>query len=131
MAELLRKLIFHNFCIFVVSGQGKHAASIGTILFFIGYPANEKYPPNRNCICCSSHKIVWKLACLGVKMTSLDRKQNCHESCQSPCAKIMYLIPWCKIVRKVAYLSVRKLCKSEVSWDRKCCALICVNKKIA
>ena len=60
-----------SFCIFVASGQGKHAALIGTIRFFIGYLENAKYPPDKNCMSHSSHKIVWKFAYLGVKMISL------------------------------------------------------------
>ena len=41
---------FGKFRIFVVSGQGKHAASIGTIRFFIGYAKNSLYPHNKNCV---------------------------------------------------------------------------------
>ena len=37
---------------------------------------NVKYPTDKNCISCSRHKIVWKLVCLGVKMTSLVHKHK-------------------------------------------------------
>ena len=60
--------------------------------FFIGYQENAKYPPNKSCVSCSSHKIIWKLVYLGIEMTSLDQKHN--------------------IVRKVANLCVSKLCIS-------------------
>ena len=89
VAEFLWKLIFGDLLIFVVSGQRKHAASIGTIHFFIGYLENAKYPPDENCLSCSSYKIAWKIAYLGLKMTLLNQK---HE-----------------IIMKVAYLSVLKL----------------------
>ena len=80
-----------EFCVrrfldFVVSDLKKHAASIGTNQFFIGYLENAKYPPNKNCIPCSRNKIVWKLAYLSEKITSLIKKH--------------------KIVRKVAYPGV-------------------------
>ena len=77
---------------FVASGQGKHAASIDNICFFIGYLENAKYPSNKNCVSCLSHKITEKLANLGVKMTLLDQKD--------------------KIVMKVANIGVSKLCLS-------------------
>ena len=64
------------FLIFVVSGQGKRAALIGTICFFIGYLGNAKYPPNKNCVSCSSHRVVLKLAYLNVKITLLDQKRK-------------------------------------------------------
>ena len=44
--------------------------------FFTGYPENTKYPPDKNCVSCSSHKIVRKLAYLGVKMMSLNQKHK-------------------------------------------------------
>ena len=72
--EILCKWILGDFQIFVASGQEKHAASIGTICFFIEYPENAKH--NKNCISQSSHKIMGKLACLGVKMASLDQKHK-------------------------------------------------------
>ena len=56
---------------------------------FIGYQENEKYSPDKNCVFCSSHKIILKLAYHAVKMTSLDKKH--------------------KIVMKVASLGVSKL----------------------
>ena len=43
-------------------------------IFFIAYPENAKYPHEKNCVPCSSHKIVWKLAYLCVKMTSLYQR---------------------------------------------------------
>ena len=92
VAEFLRKSIFGDFQIFVVSGQEKHAASIGIICFFKGYPENAKYSPDKTCMSCSSHKIVWKLVYLGGKMMSLDQTH--------------------KIVMKVANLGVSKLHRS-------------------
>ena len=42
------------------------------LLFFLTeYPENAKYPPDKNCESCSRHKIIWKLAHLSIKMTSL------------------------------------------------------------
>ena len=86
IAECLLKSIFSDFLIFAVADQGKHAASIGAICLFIGYLENAKHPPNKNCVSCSKHKIVWKL--FGVKMMSHFQKH--------------------KIVMKVAYLDVSK-----------------------
>ena len=63
--------------------------SIGAIRLFTGYPENAKYLPDKNCVSRSSHKIAWKLAYLGVKMTSLDQTH--------------------KIVMKVANIDVSKL----------------------
>ena len=62
--------------IFVVFDQGNHAALFDTIrsFIFIQYPENAKYPPDKNCMPCSRHKIMWKLAYLIVKMTSLIQK---------------------------------------------------------
>ena len=60
---------------------------------FTGYPENAKYPPDNNCISCSRHKIVWKLAYLGVRITLLFlkhkivRKVSCFW-----CMKIVYLV---------------------------------------
>ena len=96
-AEFLHMSIFGNFPIFVVSGQVKCAVLIGTILFSfsfffwggISYLENTKYPLDKNCVSCSGHKVVWKLAYRGVKMVSFIQEQ--------------------KIVMKVAYLSVSKL----------------------
>ena len=62
------------FQIFSVSSQGKHAAWIHTIHFFIEYSQNAKHPPDKKYVSCSSRKIVRKLAYLAVKMTSLDLK---------------------------------------------------------
>ena len=89
VAEFLCKSVFGNFFIFAVSDGGKHAALIGTIRLFIGYLQNAKYPLDKNCVSCSGHKMVWKLAYRGVKMVSFIQEQ--------------------KIVMKVAYLSVSKL----------------------
>ena len=53
-----------------VSGHRKRAVSIGTILFFfffIGYPENAKYPPDKNCVSFSGRKFVRKLAYPGVR----------------------------------------------------------------
>ena len=77
-------MIFRIFV--VVSDQRKNAASIGTIRF-IGYPENANVHPIK--IAYRAHKTAWKLAYLGVKITPLVQKH--------------------KIVRKVAYLCVRKL----------------------
>ena len=52
VAEVLRKSIFGDFLIFVVSGQGKRAESTGTIRFFIEYPDNAKYSTDENCVSC-------------------------------------------------------------------------------
>ena len=53
-----------------------------SICSFLGYPENAKYLPNKNCISCSNHKIMSKLAYLSVEMMSLDQKhKNHHESC--------------------------------------------------
>ena len=87
--EFLCKSIFCDFWIFVAFGQGKHAASIGTICYFLGYPENAKYQPDKNCVSRSSHNIVRKLAYLSVKMMSIYQK---HE-----------------IVMIVAHISVSKL----------------------
>ena len=43
---------------------------------FIGYLEDAKYPPDKYYISCSRHKILWKLAYLSVKMTSLDQKHK-------------------------------------------------------
>ena len=74
VAEFVRKSSLGDFQIFVVSGRRQRAASIGTIRFYfsIGYPENAKCPPDKNGVSCSSHKVIGKLAYLGVKMTSLD-----------------------------------------------------------
>ena len=122
---------FRSFLIFVASGQEKNAALISIIRFFIGHLENANYLPDKNCVSLSNHKNIEKLAYLGVKMTSLDKTQNRHESCKYRCIKIAYLVERHKIVRKVAYPRVRKLCKYSVSQERKCCILICVNQKIA
>ena len=91
VAEFLRKSVFGDFQIFVASGQGKRATLIGTIHFFIGYLEDAKFLPNKNFNKSrSSHKIVRKLAYLGVEMMSLHQKH--------------------KIVIKVANISVTKLC---------------------
>ena len=130
--RIFAKVEFWWFSDFVFSGQEKHAASIGIIRFFIGYPEIAKYPPNincvsfkkknlffintikqreqlndhteiivtlslkkqtdwqqqqkqiiisppqkkKNCLSCSSHKFVRKLAYLSLKMTSLDQKDK-------------------------------------------------------
>ena len=84
--EFLRKSLSGDYWIFVVSDQGKDAASTGIIWIFIRYPENAKYSPNKNCMSCSRQKIVWKLAYLRVKMTSLIQKRI--------------------IIKKVAYYSV-------------------------
>ena len=55
---------------------------------------------------------------------------NHHESCLSQCMKIVYLVQRHKIIRKVASLGVRKLCKSQVRQERKLCILTCVKQKI-
>ena len=68
VAECLRKSIFGEFLIFVVSDQGNGAASIGTIRFIIGYPENVKCPPDNKCGFCTRYKTVWKLAYLGIKI---------------------------------------------------------------
>ena len=54
-------------------------------------------------------KSFGNLPYLGVKMTSLDQKQNCHESCQYRYIKIAYLVERYKIFRKVACLDVSQL----------------------
>ena len=46
---------FGDFQISVVFDQGKHAASIGTIHFFIRYQENVKYPSDKNCMSSSRH----------------------------------------------------------------------------
>ena len=92
VAEFLCKLIFGDFQIFVVSGQGKCAASIGTTtshFVFIEYPEIAKCPPDKNGVSCSRHKLVRKLAYLGVKMSSLYQKD--------------------KIITRVANINVSKL----------------------
>ena len=90
VTEFLRKSILGDFRIFVVSGHGKHAELIGAICFFIGYPENAKYPPNKNCVSCPSRKIVGKLVYLSGKIKSLDQEH--------------------KIIMKVANHGVSKLC---------------------
>ena len=70
------------------------------------------YGPNKNCLSCSNNKIIWNLAYLGVIMMSLVSKQNRQECCLSQCIKTAYLVQRCQMVRKVANLCVRKLCKS-------------------
>ena len=91
ITEFLHKSIFGNLCIFVAYGQGNWAASNGiTCFFFIQNPQNAIYPCDKNCLSCSCHKIVWKLAYLSVKMMPLNQKD--------------------KIVMKVANLGVSKLC---------------------
>ena len=97
VAEILHKSNFCNFHIFVVSCQGKHSPLIGTTCFFIGRPENAKCLPNKNCISCSRHEIIWKRAYLAVKMTSLDQKDK---SCQSPCIKIANLVQRYKLLGK-------------------------------
>ena len=72
----MRESIFGDLNFFPVSGQGKCAASIGTIHFFIWYPENVKYPPDKNFVSFSSGNIVGKLAYLSVKVTSLDQKHK-------------------------------------------------------
>ena len=113
ITEVLSSSIFGDFLIFVVSGQGMRAALIGTIHFFIGYPENVKYPPNKNCLSCSSHKIIRKRVYLSVKMTSLDQK---HKTVMKvACLGVSQLcisFKYIKIIRKVAYLIVRKYRKS-------------------
>ena len=89
IATFLHESIFGNLQISVVFWPGKACCVDVNIHVFIGYPENAKYPPDKNCVSSSSHKIVWKLGCLSVKVMSLNQKH--------------------KIVRKVAYLGVRKL----------------------
>ena len=68
VAEILCKFFLGgDFQFFVVSDQGKHTALISTIHFFTGYMENAKYPPDKNCVSCSRHKIIWKLAYLRVR----------------------------------------------------------------
>ena len=64
VTEFLRKFMFGNFQIFVVSDQGKCALSIGTIPFFIGYMENAKCQPNQNCVACSNIKLCGNLSIL-------------------------------------------------------------------
>ena len=45
--------------------------------------------------------------------------------------KIVYLIQRHKIIRKIAHLVIRKLCKSSVSQERQLCILTCIKQKIA
>ena len=47
VAKFLHKSILVYFQIFVVSGQGKHAALSGTTHFFIGYLESVKHPLNK------------------------------------------------------------------------------------
>ena len=96
MIRITILLPLQNFCpgwylaiFFFFSDQGRPAALTSTIRLFIGYLENAKYPPDKNCVSCSRHKIVGKLAYLGVKMTSLVQEH--------------------KNVVKVAYLSVSEL----------------------
>ena len=56
---------------------------------------------DKNGVSSSRHKIVWELAYLGVKMTSLVQKH--------------------KVDMNDAYIGVRKLRKSKISQERKCC----------
>ena len=88
MVEFLCMSIFGDFQIFVVTCQEKCAALMCTIVFFLGYPENVKYPPCQNCISCSSQNHLETCIYLGVKMTSLDQKH--------------------KIVMKVANLGISK-----------------------
>ena len=96
----LRLSILGNFQIFLVPDQGKCAALIDTIsvsscccfCFFMWYQEKAKYLPDKNCISCSRHKIVLRLAYFGVKMTSLFQEH--------------------KTVRKAAYLGKLELCIS-------------------
>ena len=53
---------------------------------------NAKYPPDKNCTSCSRHKIVWKLAYLRVKMTSLVLKHNIIRNCLSKCNKTVQVL---------------------------------------
>ena len=84
-ADFLRKSNFADLWLLIVSKQGDRAASIGTIpvlfvcLFvclFLGYTGKAKYLLDRNCASCSRHKIVWKFACLGRKMTPFVQKHK-------------------------------------------------------
>ena len=85
----MRKSSFGDFLIFVVSGQEKCAVLISIIHYFLGYPEITKYLLNKSCLSCLSHKIVGKLAYLGVKMMSHNQKD--------------------KIIMKVASIGVSKL----------------------
>ena len=59
LSRIFVKLIYGRFWVFVLCDQGKHAASIGTMCcFFTGYLENIKYPPDKNCIADSRHKII-------------------------------------------------------------------------
>ena len=98
----------------------------GFFVFFVGYPENAKYPPDKNCVSCSRHKIVWKLVHLGVKMTSLVQK---HKSVMK---HVNFGVSKLHIsFRKIAYLGLRKLRKTSESQVGKCCILICVKQKTA
>ena len=85
--EFLRKSIVGalDFCCFLT----RNAWCVFFVFVFLGYPENAKYPPDENVVSCSSHKMVGKLAYLGLKMTSLNHKH--------------------KIVVKVASIGVSKL----------------------
>ena len=84
----------------------------------------------KNCISCSSHKIIWKLAYLYAKMW-LDQKhkivmklvnlgvsklcvslKDISSSRKLP-VKVVCLVERYIIIKKGAYLGVRKLCKSK------------------
>ena len=78
-AEFVGKSISSDFQIFDVFDQSKHDVTIGTIHSLKGTPKKAKYPPNKNCVTYSRHKIVWKVAYLGVS--------NHQESCLSQCKK--------------------------------------------
>ena len=93
VAKCLRKSILGDLGNLFFSAQGKHAAYQGVLFCFLyRVPGIEIYPPDKNCVSYASHKIVWKLAYLDVKMMSFDQKH--------------------KPVIKVANLGVTKLCTS-------------------
>ena len=75
---------FSDFCCFWPT----KACCVNWCYVFLGYPENTKYPFHKNCVSSSWYRIIWKLAYLGVKMTSFIQKH--------------------KLVVKVAYFGVAK-----------------------
>ena len=63
--------------------------------------------PIKNCVSCSRGKIVWKVAYLGVKLTSLGQKHNIVRKVNYLGVKLTSLGQKHNIVRKVAYLGVK------------------------
>ena len=106
--EVLHKSNFGNFQI-VVSDLEKSAVSIGTVhLFLQGTWKIQNIHPISIMYLDQSKKLAY----FSVKMSVTCSQTYNHKESLSWCIKTAHLVQRHNIIRKVAYLKVRKLCKS-------------------